>query len=358
MNGYFAGMADKLIGERAPRKPPEARGLRLSNDDLRNVFARGQTKDLGWKITRGDLGGLAAEPFCEPQCFLYALLSRGVLIFRAGPGHVNREPRRVETGGKPARVAYEMVRAFVPADAHEQPFRRAPGPFNGFDADEIRHLIVDAVSSAAQGQFAQGSQVGRREEVLRRTPRRLGNIDLAFVEARKQLVRSDVDKDHVVGQLQHLVWHRFAYGDAGDPRHDIGQAFQMLDVERRPDMDTRIEQLFRILPALRMPAFGRIAMGEFVEDQEFGTAHQSPIQIELLQLASAIFEQTARQHLQPLQEARRLAAPMRLDKADHHIDAFVRQTPRALQHGEGLADARCRAEKDLEASASLPGRQR
>jgi hypothetical protein len=40
----------------------------------------------------------------------------------------------------------------------------------------------------------------------------------------------------------------------------------MLDVERGPDVDARIEKLLDILPPLRVPTIGRIGVGELVDD--------------------------------------------------------------------------------------------
>ena len=46
-------------------------------------------------------------------------------------------------------------------------------------------------------------------------------------------------------------------------------------------------------------------------------------------------------------------AAVRFDEADDDVDALLLQTPRAFEHGEGLADARRHAEIDLEAAAAL-----
>ena len=57
--------------------------------------------------------------------------------------------------------------------------------------------------------------------------------------------------------------------DAGDPGHHVIQAFEMLDIERRPHADARIQELLDVLPALgvagnRVP-FGQVGVRELVD---------------------------------------------------------------------------------------------
>ena len=52
-----------------------------------------------------------------------------------------------------------------------------------------------------------------------------------------------------------------------DLRDDIVQAFDVLDVERRVDVDARGQQLFDIVIALGVPAARRVGVGELVDEQ-------------------------------------------------------------------------------------------
>ena len=179
----------------------------------------------------------------------------------------------------------------------------------------------------------------------------LRQIDFAVLQPLDKLLGGDVDENDVVGVAQHDVGHRLADDDAGDARDDVGEAFEMLDIERRPDIDARVEQFFDILPALRMPAFGRVGVGELVDDDELGPAFQRGVEVEFLDLAPCIVDDAARQDFEAAQSAPRVGAPVRLDEADDDIDAFLPQQLRARQHGVGLADAGRGAEEDEQASA-------
>jgi hypothetical protein len=54
----------------------------------------------------------------------------------------------------------------------------------------------------------------------------------------------------------------------------------MLDVERRPDADTRVKQLLDILPTLRMAAVRSVGVGELVDDDQLGLALERRVDVE------------------------------------------------------------------------------
>ena len=78
----------------------------------------------------------------------------------------------------------------------------------------------------------------------------LGHVDLALPQALEQVVGRQVDQLDLVGSLEDRVGHGLAHGDAGDLRDDVVQALEVLDVERRVDVDAGVEQLLDVLPAL------------------------------------------------------------------------------------------------------------
>ncbi|KWX81640.1 hypothetical protein AWW74_12955 [Streptococcus pneumoniae] len=119
---------------------------------------------------------------------------------------------------------------------------------------------VDAVGGLLHGQLAQCGEVGRREERLQRLRGLFGHIDLALLQARDQLARRQVDQHDVMQAVEHAIRHGLAYAYAGDAHHHVIEAFQMLDVDRGPDVDAGVQQLHHILPAPLVAAAGCIAM--------------------------------------------------------------------------------------------------
>ena len=114
------------------------------------------------------------------------------------------------------------------------------------------HLRIDTIRRAPQRELAQGEQVALAEEVLDRTRGLLGKVDLAFLQPLQQVVGREVDQHDVIRVVEYAVGQRLADLDAGDAADDVVQAVEMLDVDRRVDVDAGGEQLLHVLVALRM----------------------------------------------------------------------------------------------------------
>ena len=124
--------------------------------------------------------------------------------------------------------------------------------------------------------------------------------------------------------LQHAVGHGLAHGDAGDARDDVGEAFEMLDVERRPDVDAGVEQFLDVLPALGMAAVGRVGVGEFVDDDELGLARQRRVDVELLDLLRRDSRCLGAAGSRGLRAAPAVSrAAVGFDQADDHVAALA-----------------------------------
>ena len=251
----------------------------------------------------------------------------------------------------PARTTVSDER--IGADADEDALGRRPRPLDGVLAQIDDHLVIDPIGGAPERQLAQGREIAGLEEIIRRALGVLGQIDLAVLEPLDELGRRDVDDHHLIGLLDHGVGHGFAHAHAGDGRHDVGEAFEMLDVDRGPHIDARRDQLLDILVALRMAALGRVRMGELVDDDQLRPALERGIDVEFLDHAAAILDIALRQHLDPLDQRGGLRAPMRFDEADDHIGTLAGRLLGARKHGVGLADARRGAEENLQLAASL-----
>ena len=94
-------------------------------------------------------------------------------------------------------------------DAHQHALAGGPRPADGVAAHVLAHLVVDALGGAAQRQLAQRGEVAGLEVVLQRALRLLLGVDLAFLQALQQLFRRQVDQRHLIGEVKHLVRHRF-----------------------------------------------------------------------------------------------------------------------------------------------------
>ena len=134
----------------------------------------------------------------------------------------------------------------------------------------LEQLLVDPLRRAAQGELAQGREIGRREVVLERPLGLLGNVDLAFPKALDEVVGRQVDELDGIGAVEDGVGHRLAHAHARNLRHDIVQALDVLDVDGGIDVDALLQQLFDIEVALGVPAAGGIGMRELVDQDQSG----------------------------------------------------------------------------------------
>jgi hypothetical protein len=135
----------------------------------------------------------------------------------------------------------------------------------------------------------------------------------------------------------------------GNPGNDVVQAFDMLDVESRVDVDPGGEQFLDIHVALGMPALRRIAVRKLVDQNEARLPGQNGVKVHFGKCMGLIGDTPARDDFEPLKQRPGLAA-MRLDDADDDVNALYLFCPRRGQHFIGLADAGRGAEKDLQAA--------
>ena len=150
---------------------------------------------------------------------------------------VDGGPLDAELRREPRRAAHDVLAARARADAAQQRSLGLPDALDRLVGAVGLDVVLDAVGGAAQRELAQRHQVALAEEVARRALDLLGQVDLAGLEAREQVVGGNVDQHHLVGLVEERVGHRLPDRDAGDAADDVVQAFEVLDVERREDVD-------------------------------------------------------------------------------------------------------------------------
>jgi hypothetical protein len=145
----------------------------------------------------------------------------------------------------------------------------------------------------------------------------------------------------------------FAYFHVGGPLHGIIQAFQMLHVQGRDDVDARRQDVLHVLVALGITAAGRVGMRQFIHQRDLRTARKERIDIHLFHLDASVLRSAHRDALQALDQARRVFAAMGFDHRDDHVDAFGLQAMGLLERLVGLAHARRIAQIYLETAAAI-----
>ncbi len=212
----------------------------------------------------------------------------------------------------------------------------------------ILHSAVDALGHATQGQLAQSDQVPLFEEAFDRAARLVRQVDFPLAQALDQVVGGKIDQLDLVGRIEDHVGNRLANDHARDLRHDVVQALQVLNVERGVNVDAGLAQPLDILPALGMRHAGRVGVGQLVDQDQLGMGGERPFEVELLQLRAAVLDRPPGQHVEPHQQGLRLGADMRLEIADQDVDPLFGHLAAGFEHRIRLADARRRAEEDLQ----------
>ena len=357
MNLDSAGATHQRLRQRPAENAPQQPGPRLAEHDLRHVLAPREPQDFARVVAALEPHRLPAQTLGEAEHLGELIGALGVARLTDGLDG-DRGPGRVEAGGELARPPDDPLGNLVRPDAGEQALGGRPRAFDRLLAQVVDHLVVDPVGGAAQRQFAQRGQIAGGEKALGRPPGGLRHIDLAFVQPLNELVGREVDQNDVARLLQEPVRDGLAHDDAGNPRDDVGEALEMLDIERRPNIDSGREKLLDVLPALGMAAFRRVGVGEFVDDDQLGLARQRGVEIEFLDRAAAILDLAPRQDFQPLDQRAGFGAAVRFDEPDDDVDAFFFQAPRVLQHRVGLPDAGRCAEEHLQPARGFPAERR
>ncbi len=217
---------------------------------------------------------------------------------------------------------------------------------------------IDTIGRPAQREFAQRHQVRLAEEAFDRRADLAGHVDLALLQALQQIIRGQVDQLDLVGLVEHVVRDRLALAGARNLRDQVVQAFEVLDVERRPDIDTGVTEFRNVLPALgvawRRLAFDQVRVRQFVDQQDLGVTLQRDVEVEFLAHHAAIADRLQRQGFQRFEHALGFAPAVRLDVTDHDVGPRRPGRNRRLEHRVGLADPRRRSEEDTQPPAARP----
>ena len=207
------------------------------------------------------------------------------------------------------------------------------------------HLFIDPIGGPAQSQFTQGNQISLAEKVFDSPLRLAADIDLAFIQALTEIVMRQVDQHNIVGGVKKGVGDGFAHLNAGNAADDIVQAFEVLDVYGGKHVDTGIEKLFDILPAFGVARAWRIAVRQFINQDQRRPARQRGIEIEFVDVASTMREAALGEGAEPFQHRRGLFPTVGFRHADQNIQSLGAQPLRFRQHCPGFTDARTGAKE-------------
>ena len=125
----------------------------------------------------------------------------------------------------------------------------------------------------------------------------------------------------------------------------------MLDIQRADDVDAGVENLQHVLIALFVPRAGHVGVGQFVDDDHFRLACQDGVEIHLFDVQTAIGNFSRGTTSSPSSKADVSTRPwVSTNPTTTSTPAFL-QGVGLFQHAIGLADARGKAQIELQPAA-------
>jgi len=337
--------------ERTARPIAPRRVRRLADDDARDVPLPGQRDDLCRPVLAGQRHAVGAQRARELEVLGDARAIRRGQPQRRGGLHERGDPVGVQAGGKASGPAHEPRRSRARAHTDEDALAGSPGLLDAVRLAIPPHLRVDALRRDAQRKLAKRDEVPGAEEVLPGLLGLRGEVDLALLEAVEKILDRQVDEVHLVGAIEHRVRDGLLDDHVRDLGDHVVQALEVLDVERAVHVEAGIEEIFDVLPPLRVARPGRIRVCELVHEHDAGSPREARLDIELLQRDPAVLDPASRQDLEAEQQRPGVVTAVRLDEPDRHVAPVLALQPRRLEHRVGLADARRSAEEDRQLAA-------
>ena len=107
--------------------------------------------------------------------------------------------------------------------------------------------------------------------------------------------------------------------DPGDPFDDIVERLEVLNVERRSDVDAGPEQVLDILPPLLVAAARHVGVGELVDEHALRSSGDDRVDVHLLERGVAVHHQLPRHDLEVADRLGRQGSVVRLHVADDDV---------------------------------------
>ena len=269
--------------------------------------------------------GLAAQLLGQPQRLRHLILRFLAQIGVAVRLDVDGGPGRARPVGNTLGGAYDPGGGGVGADADEDAVACRPRPGDGMRPHVVEHLRIDALGRVRAAPVRAGPSGCRGEKKLCDRPPRPARARRPCLRASRFSRSSGGRSISSISSArsQDAVRQRFAHLDAGDALDDVVQALQVLDVERRVDVDAGGEDLVHVLPALEMPAAGRRWCGPARRPARCSGGGRGWRRCPSRERAAAVVDVRRGNDLQAGEQRLRFLRPCVSTIADDHVDAFA-----------------------------------
>ena len=346
MQGKGGSLAGELLAYPAA-EPPDT-SCPPADDDVGDILFRCIIQHGRDGIGGCGGGDRAAKLHCKVQ----RVLDLRVVV---SAFNMERNHWRAQGVRQAGSVADHVIGRRICANQCQHALAGRPGTGDRLRPHIGGNILIDPLGDPAQRHLPQGAKIAFAEEPAERAAGDILAVDLALRQAASQFGRRQVDEFDFIGEVEHRIRNGLGNPHAGDAGDRVVQAFQMLDIERGPDIDAGIQDFSHILPAFGVAQAGAVGVGQFIDKQQSRLSAQCGVQVELLQLLAAIGD------LQPGQRfewANLLDCPgpaMGFDKARDNVDAGFAFMVGGDQHFPGFADTRGRRRGKFSNARGFPG---
>ncbi len=212
--------------------------------------------------------------------------------------------------------------------------------------------LVDAVGHPHERELTERAQVPQAEVVAQCGIDLLRRIDVAVGHPSAQGLGRLVDQLDLIRGPNDCVRDRLLLLDPRDLLDDIVHGLEVLDVDGRDHLDAGAQQLFDVLPALRVARSRDVRVRKLIDQCNLRIALQQRVDVHLFERRAAILDPLPGNDLEIAELRGRVHPPVRLDEAHDHVRAPGVTALALVEHREGLPDAGSGSEVDAELPAS------
>ena len=247
---------------------------------------------------------------------------------------------RLRPGRDARRPADHGVGAMGAGDGYEDPLARLPDRVRMPVTEIGEELLLGLVGYESKSQLAQRHQVLGSEEMGQRVGDLLGGIDVAVDHPPTKGLGRRVDELQLVGSAHDPIRDPLAHPGAGHALDGVSNALEVLDVDRGDHRDPGVDELDDVLPPLLVAPRPRdVGMGELVDEGQLRLPGQDGVDVQLLELRSAVGDDLAGDHFEVSDQFSGPRASVGLDEPDDDVRPSAVTAPTLVEHGEGLPDA-------------------
>ena len=169
----------------------------------------------------------------------------------------------------------------------------------------------------------------------------------SLLNSSDEVARRQVNDLDLVRQIKEPIRNGFTYRRPCDLGRSRAEALDVLHIQCRVYIDTRIEQFEDVQISFGISASGDIAVRQLIDDGQVWFSRQNLFDVHLCDEVPFIFNRFARNDLKVGKQLLRPLPPVGLYEADNNITAFAPALLRLPQHNKCFTDARRGAKENL-----------